>query len=166
MISVFHSAIRANLHRLFLVGTRHIGKQFCGSGMFIPDPKSEFFSSRIQGKKKIPDPDKFEVFLTKKLFLSSRKNDLGCSCRIQDSNFSPIPDPGTKKHRIPILSRPHLKSVLRIWDVYPGSRIRLFSIPDPGSPRIRTVSIPDPGSSSKNFNILTPKKAKKMVSKL
>ncbi len=35
--------------------------------------------------------------------------------------------------------------VLRIRDVYPGSRIRLFSIPDPGS-RIRTVSIPDPGS--------------------
>ncbi len=38
--------------------------------------------------------------------------------------------------------------VWRIRDVYPGSRIRLFSIPDPkclppGS-RIRTVSIPDP----------------------
>ena len=38
------------------------------------------------------------------------------------------------------------------------SRIRLFL--HPGS-RIRTVSIPDPGSSSKNLNILTPKKAKK-----
>jgi hypothetical protein len=38
--------------------------------------------------------------------------------------------------------------VLRIRDVYPGSRIR-------------TVSIPDPGSSSKNLSILTPKKAKK-----
>jgi hypothetical protein len=43
-------------------------------------------------------------------------------------------------------------------------------IPDPtfshpGS-RIRTVSIPDPGSSSKNLSDLTPKKAKKMVSKL
>jgi hypothetical protein len=35
-----------------------------------------------------------------------------------------------------------------VADVYPGSRIRLFSIPDPGS-------------SSKNFSILTPKKAKK-----
>jgi hypothetical protein len=38
-------------------------------------------------------------------------------------------------------------------------------IPDPGSDfypsRIRTVSIPDFGSSSKNLNILTPKKAKK-----
>jgi hypothetical protein len=34
-------------------------------------------------------------------------------------------------------------AVLRIRDVYPGSRIRHFSIADPGS-RIRTVSIPDP----------------------
>ncbi len=38
-------------------------------------------------------------------------------------------------------------------------------IPDPGSDffpsRIRTVSIPDPGSSSKNWSISTPKKAKK-----
>jgi hypothetical protein len=50
-------------------------------------------------------------------------------------------------------------SVWRIRDVYPGSRIRLFSISDPGS-RI-TVSIPDPGSSLKNISILTPKKAKK-----
>jgi hypothetical protein len=38
--------------------------------------------------------------------------------------------------------------VWRIRDVYPGSRIRLFSIPDPGS-------------SSKNLSILTLKKAKK-----
>jgi hypothetical protein len=37
--------------------------------------------------------------------------------------------------------------VWRIRDVYPGSRIRLFSISDPGS--------------SKNLSILTPKKAKK-----
>ncbi len=46
----------------------------------------------------------------------------------------------------------------------------LSRIPDPtffhpGS-RIRTVSIPDPGSSSKNLSILTPQKAKEMVSKL
>jgi hypothetical protein len=37
-------------------------------------------------------------------------------------------------------------SVLRIRDVYPGSRIRIFSIPDPGS---RVKKIPDPGSASK-----------------
>jgi hypothetical protein len=36
-------------------------------------------------------------------------------------------------------------AVLRIRDVYPGSRIR-------------TVSIPDPGSSSKNLSFLTPRK--------
>jgi hypothetical protein len=55
--------------------------------------------------------------------------------------------------------------VWRIRDVYPGSRIRLFSIPDPNClhPGSR---IPDPGSSSKNLSILTPKKAKKLVSKL
>jgi hypothetical protein len=44
--------------------------------------------------------------------------------------------------------------VLRIRDVYPGSRIRLFSIPDPGS----ELSIPDPGSTSKNLSIFNPKK--------
>jgi hypothetical protein len=58
-----------------------------------------------------------------------------------------------------------LKSVWRIRDVYPGSQIRLFSIPDPGS-ELSPFQIPDPGSSSKNLSILTPKKAKKMVSKL
>jgi hypothetical protein len=41
-------------------------------------------------------------------------------------------------------------TVLRIWDVYPGS--------DFFPSRIRTVSIPDPGSASKNLRILTPKK--------
>ena len=41
----------------------------------------------------------------------------------------------------------------RIRDVYPGSRIRLFSIPDPNCLH--------PGSSSKNLSILTHKKAKK-----
>jgi hypothetical protein len=49
--------------------------------------------------------------------------------------------------------------VLRIRDVYPGFRIRLFSIPDPGS-ELSPSRIPDPGSSSKNLSILTPKKAK------
>ncbi len=43
---------------------------------------------------------------------------------------------------------------------HPGSRI-----PDPGS-KLSPSRIPDPGSSSKNLIILTPKKSKKMVSKL
>jgi hypothetical protein len=30
------------------------------------------------------------------------------------------------------------KAVLRFWDVYPGSQIRIFSIPDPGS-RVRKI---------------------------
>jgi hypothetical protein len=35
-----------------------------------------------------------------------------------------------------------IEAVLRIRDVYPESRNRLFSIPDPGS---RVKKIPDPG---------------------
>jgi hypothetical protein len=46
-----------------------------------------------------------------------------------------------------------LKAVWRIRYVYPGSRIRLSSIPDPNCLH--------PGSSSKNLNFSTPKKAKK-----
>jgi hypothetical protein len=61
------------------------------------------------------------------------------------------------------------KSLLRIRDVYPESRIQLFSILDPGS-ELSPSRIPDPGSASKNFSILTPppkkKNKKKMVSKL
>jgi hypothetical protein len=45
-------------------------------------------------------------------------------------------------------------TVLRIRNVYPGSRNRLFSIPDPNCLH--------PGSASKNLSILT----QKMVSKL
>ncbi len=47
-------------------------------------------------------------------------------------------------------------TVLRVWDVYHGSRIRLLSIPDPGSEFFPSrISI-------KNLSIL----AQKMVSKL
>jgi hypothetical protein len=61
--------------------TREPALLCCGSGMFFPDPGSEFFPSRIQGHK---DPririrvKEFKYFLTQKLFQSSRKNDLGC----------------------------------------------------------------------------------------
>jgi hypothetical protein len=50
--------------------------------------------------------------------------------------------------------------VLRIRDVYPGSPIRLFSIPDPNCLH--------PGSRSliKEFKYFNPKKSKIMVSKL
>jgi hypothetical protein len=45
------------------------------------------------------------------------------------------------------------KSVLRIWDVYLGSRTQNIpsQIPDPN------LSISDPGSASKNLSILTQK---------
>jgi hypothetical protein len=72
--------------------------QWCGTGMFIPDPGSDFFPSRI------PDPKcfhsgcririkEFKYFNPEKRFLSSRKYDLGCSSRIPDPYFLPIPDP-------------------------------------------------------------------------
>ena len=51
-------------------------------------------------------------------------------------------------------------AVLPIRDVYPRSRIRLFSIPDPGS-KLSPSRILDPGSASKNLSILTLKKPKK-----
>jgi hypothetical protein len=58
-----------------------------------------------------------------------------------------------------------LKEVLRIRDVYPGSRIRLFTIPDPGF-EVTPSRIQDPGSLSKNLSILTPKKTKNGFSAL
>ncbi len=45
----------------------------------------------------------------------------------------------------------HNQSVLRIRDVYPGSRIRLFTIPDPDPNIFRS------GFTSKNLSILTQK---------
>ncbi len=51
--------------------------------------ESEFFPSRIRIKK--------SSILTKKLFLSSRKYDPGCSSRIRIFNPSRIPDPGVNK---------------------------------------------------------------------
>jgi hypothetical protein len=50
---------------------------------------------------RIPDPDphqRIKIFLNhKKTFLSYRKKDLGCSQRILDPDFLPIPDPEIKK---------------------------------------------------------------------
>jgi hypothetical protein len=49
--------------------------------------------------------------------------------------------------------------VWRIRDVYPGSRIRLFSIPDPGSELSPSrIRVPDPHQRIYYFN---PKKSKK-----
>jgi hypothetical protein len=79
-----------------------IHKQCCGSGMFIPDPGSEFFQSRI------PDPNffhpgsricikEFKYINPKKWFITSRKYDPGCSSRIRILIFNPSRIPGSKK---------------------------------------------------------------------
>jgi hypothetical protein len=45
-------------------------------------------------------------------------------------------------------------TVLRIRDVYPGSRVRIFSIPDPGSKIFR---IPDPDPHQRIYlSIINP----------
>jgi hypothetical protein len=77
-------------------------KQCCGSGMFIPDPGSDFFPSRIRifhpgSRIRIKE---FKYFNPpKKWFLSSRKYDPGCSSRIPDPDpyLLPIQDPGVKR---------------------------------------------------------------------
>jgi hypothetical protein len=86
-------------------------QQCVGSGMFIPDPGSDFFPSRI------PDPNclhpgsrilikEFKYFnpkKAKKWFLSSKKYVPGCSSRIPDpdADFLPSRIQGSKSHPIP-----------------------------------------------------------------
>ncbi len=67
-------------------------KQWCGSGMFIPDPN--FFHPGSATKNL--------SILTQTFFLSSRKYNPGCSSRTgfrirTDPDFLPIPEPGVKK---------------------------------------------------------------------
>jgi hypothetical protein len=81
-----------------LVGQRvTVPRQCYGSGMFISDstffhPGSEFFPSRIHIKE-------FKYFNPKKLFLSSRKYDSGCSSRIRILIFYPSRIQGSKRHQ-------------------------------------------------------------------
>jgi hypothetical protein len=56
----------------------------------IPDPTFFHPRSRIC-------IEELKYFNPKKWFLSSRKYDPGCSIRIPDPDFLPIPDPGVKK---------------------------------------------------------------------
>ncbi len=100
----------------------------------------------------IPDPHKrIKYFNPKKLFLSSRKYDPGCSSRIRFLIFLTIPDPGCRDQkghwsRIRIRNTDSLSwwMTKRWWTpvcsgvgstswqrARTGSRIRLFSIPDP-----------------------------------
>ena len=91
--------------------------QWCGSGMFIPDPTFFHPGSRIRTVS-ILDPGSASKNLsiltpkkTKKWFLSSKKYDPGCSSWIPDPRsgcwLSLIPDPGSRgqkgtRSRIPI----------------------------------------------------------------
>ncbi len=94
--------------RISLYGPQSQSKPVLRIRDVFPDPGSQFFPSRI------PDPNffhpgsgsririkEFKYFNPKKWFLSSRKYDPGCSFRIPDPDFSPIPDPGVTRHRIP-----------------------------------------------------------------
>jgi hypothetical protein len=79
-----------------------------GSGMFIPDPGSDFFPSRIPDPNclhpgfRIPDPGSSSKNLS---ILTQKKQKNGCSSRIldPDADFfsSRIPDPESKRHPIP-----------------------------------------------------------------
>jgi hypothetical protein len=74
--------------------------QCCGSRMFIPDPETDFFPSRIRiFPSRIPGPHqriKPKNPNPKKLFLSSRKYDPGCSSRIRILTFYPSGIQGSK----------------------------------------------------------------------
>ncbi len=78
----------------------------CGSEMFIPDPGSDFFPSRIPPNCFHPGSririKEFEYFNPKKWFLSSMKYDPSCSSRIPERilTFYPSRIPGSKRHRI------------------------------------------------------------------
>jgi hypothetical protein len=81
----------------------NIQLQCCGSGMFIPDPGSEVFPSRIRIFS-IPDfesASNYLSILTQTWFLSSWKYDPSCSYRIRILILYPSRIQGSKRHRIP-----------------------------------------------------------------
>ncbi len=99
--------------------------QCCGSGMFIPDPGSDFFPSRIRTVS-IPDPGSSSKNLSiltpkkpKNWFLSSKNYDPGCSSRIRMLTFYPSRIPGSKRHSIPDPQHWYIFN-LRFLDLSPG----------------------------------------------
>ncbi len=94
---------------------RYGTKQFCGSGMFIPDPNFFHPGSRIRIFF-IPDPGfriRIKEFKYFKLFLSSWKYDPGCSSQIRILIYLSIPDPGVKKAPDPVYGSATLLPTLR-----------------------------------------------------
>ncbi len=75
--------------------------------MFIPDPVSDFFQSRIPHSNCLHPGSRirikeFKYFNPKKWILSSRKYDPGCSSWIPDpdTDFLPIPDSGSRGQKV------------------------------------------------------------------
>ncbi len=69
-----------------------------------PSQNQIFYPGTWSKRFRIPDPDphqRIQVFLTKKLFLSSRKYDPGFSSRIRILIFYPSRIQGSKSHRVP-----------------------------------------------------------------
>jgi hypothetical protein len=75
--------------------------------------------------------------------------------RTRNLNADPDPDPATQINADPDPD-PDPEPWLWIRDVYPGSRIRIFSIPDPAS-RVKKITDRESGSASKNLSIFYPK---------
>ncbi len=86
---------QSSLHNILVIPELASYKQFCGSGIFIPDPGSEFFPSRI------PDPSFFHhgstskssSILTQKIVTKLSEMASGLFIPVPDSDFLPIPDP-------------------------------------------------------------------------
>jgi len=90
-------------------GSRHLFRHFVNkTGLLhsVADPNFSILDPG-SGVEKIPDPGSgsasknLRIFKPQKLFLSSRKYDLGCSSRIRILIFYPFRIQGSKRQRIP-----------------------------------------------------------------
>ncbi len=104
LMSYLSTYVATNFTKLYII------LQCGGSGMFIPNPGSDFFPSRIPypnclhpGSRILKEFKYFNPKKAKKWFLSSKNYDPGCSSWIPDPNadFLPSRIPGTKRHPIP-----------------------------------------------------------------
>jgi hypothetical protein len=91
------------------------------AGMFIPDPRSEFFPSRIRIFP-IPDPGsatKNLSILTQEIVSKLSEIRSGLFIPDQDPDFLPIPDPGrSKRHRIPNPQHWYERSVFDVTELH------------------------------------------------
>ncbi len=106
-------------------------------------------------QKKVFFPDFVCLLLSEGIFTSVFKDikSLGIHWSEKSLSWWKDPDPQPDPYKIitvRIRIQEAQKPVWRIRDVYPGSRIRLFSIPDPGS-ELSPSRIPDPHQRIKVF---------------